>query len=112
MPWPRDEPDPLRAKRRQLAEQERELAERMSRLHQELQEDREAAKKPPEPPVWRLEDEQVAPRAPETTSAKPRHLARQTQRDKIFFFIFMALLLVLVVIFFWVYQVHLRAATE
>lgn len=110
MPWSRDDPDPLRAKRKQLAEQEKELAERMSRLHQKMKEERESASKPPDPPVWRLEDEHVSPRVPEPTSAKRRNLARQTQRDKIFFFIFVALLVVAMLIFFWMYQAHLRAA--
>ena len=58
MAWPRDEPDSLRAKRRKLEEQERLLAERMSRLTQELRDGPSPEKeKTVEPPVWRMEEE-------------------------------------------------------
>ena len=108
MAWSRDEPDPLRAKRRQLANQEKELALRMSQLTEELRRAPNERKKAPEPPVWRLEDE-ISPRqAAESTSARRRNLARQTRRDKILFFLFIAVLLVVSCIFFWVYETHLQ----
>lgn len=108
MPRPRDEPDSLKAKRRQLAEQERILSERMSRLAQELRDGPDAApsNKPVEPPVWRLEEETSARPAAEPILPRGRNLARQRQRDKILFFLFIALLLVVMCIFFWVYRTH------
>ena len=109
MPRPRDEPDSLRDKRRQLAEQERLLNERMARLARELQEgpDAGAAKKALEPPVWRLEEEGPASHRPaDPNPAKVRNLARQRQRDKILFFIFIAVALVATFIFIWLYRTH------
>lgn len=109
MPWSRDEPDPLRAKRRALAEQERLLAERMSQLTQELRQAPEpAAKKLVEPPVWRMDEDGLIRPAPEMSSIRRRDLARQRRRDKILFFLFIGLLLVASAIFVWVYQTHLR----
>jgi hypothetical protein len=109
MAWPRDEPDSLRAKRRQLAEQEKRLAERMSRLTQELHDGPNLEKeKVAEPPVWRMEEETAVRRNSEMSSVRRRNLARQRRRDKILFFLFIALLLVATGIFFWVYQTHLR----
>jgi hypothetical protein len=108
MPRPRDEPESLRARRRQLAQQERLLAERMSRLNQELLEGGKGASSPPkavEPPVWRLEDEAGA----EASSAPRRNLARERRRDKILFFLFVGVLLIASCFFFWLYQTHLRA---
>jgi hypothetical protein len=109
MAWPRDrdEPDSLRARRRQLDEQERQLAEKMSKLAQELRDPGAAEKATaPEPPVWRMDEETSPQRAPEMSSARRRNLARQRRRDKILFFLFIGLLLLATVIFFWVYQTH------
>ena len=103
----RDEPESLRARRRQLAQQERLLAERMSRLSQEL---RDGGGKPSsqpkaiEPPVWRLEDEATA----EASSTPRRNLARERRRDKILFFLFVGVLVAASCFFFWLYQTHLR----
>jgi hypothetical protein len=106
MPWPRDEPDPLRAKRKQLAEQERLLEERMSRLSQELRDGPSAERKAVEPPVWRMEEESGA----EASSVRRRNLARQRRRDKILFFLFIGVLLAVTCVFIWVYQTHLRGS--
>jgi hypothetical protein len=109
MAWPRDEPDSLRAKRRQLAEQERQLAERMSKLTQELHDGPSAEKeKTVEPPVWRMEEETAVRRTSEMSSVRRRNLARQRRRDKILFFLFIGVLVLATIIFFWVYQTHLR----
>ena len=110
MPWFRDDPEPLRAKRRELAEKERDLAARMSQLNQELRNaPEEAARKLAEPPVWRLEEEKAARLAPEDRAGRPRDLAYQRQRDKILFFLLIGLLLVVTIIFYWLYQTHLRS---
>ena len=98
MVWPRNDPDPLEERRRQLAEQERRLTEQMSRLTSELQEANEPSpveEKPVEPPVWRREDDGLMHRVAEPTPARKRILARQRQRDMIICFI---LLIVLVVV--------------
>ena len=109
MPWPRDESDPLRAKRRELAEQERLLAAQMSKLTDELRDGPEAAaRKAAEPPIWRMEDEGRGAHAPEMSPAKRRDLARQRRQDKILFFLFIALLLLVTGVFIWVYETHLR----
>ncbi len=110
MPWFRDDPEPLRAKRRELAEKERALAARMSQLTQELRNaPEEAARKLAEPPVWRLEEEKAARLAPEDGSARPRDLAYQRQRDKFFFFLLIGLLLLVTFLFYWLYHTHLRS---
>jgi hypothetical protein len=105
MPWSRSEPDAIKARRRQLAEQEKRLAERMERLSQELHQEPGAplAKKAPEPPVWRLEDETPKPFTDEPGPAVPRVLARQRRRDKAIFFLCIAFLiaLILIVALFW-----------
>jgi hypothetical protein len=110
MPWFRDDdPEPLRAKRRELAEKERALAARMSELARELRDGPAAeARKLAEPPVWRLEDDHARRNLSETSAVRSPTLARQRRRDKIFFFLLIALLLVLTCIFFWIYQTHLR----
>jgi hypothetical protein len=104
----RPEPDPLKARRRQLAEQERLLAERMSRLTQELNEDASApvAVKKNEPPVWRLEEETAPRRAPETVAAPVRVLGRQRQRDMIIFFLCTALLVAICLLVAWLWKTH------
>jgi hypothetical protein len=104
MPWNRNDPDPLEIKRRKLAEQERLLAEQMSRLTQELHQSGEPIPeiiKPAEPPVWRLEEDVPHSRAAEPVSARKRNLARQRQRDMIFFFVFIAVFLVVLGLFLW-----------
>jgi hypothetical protein len=109
MPWSRSEPDPLKARRRQLAEQERLLAERMSQLSQELQGDwaKTAGKKGGlEPPVWRMEDEATRYTSPETPALRGRALARQRQRDMMIFFLCTALLLAIMGLVFWLWKTH------
>jgi hypothetical protein len=102
MPWSRSEPDPIKARRRQLAEQERLLAERMAQLRQELSGPGDPEiKKAPEPPVWRLEDETQNNSGNEVVPAAPRVLARQRRRDKVIFFLCIAFLLVLILIVAW-----------
>jgi len=112
MPWNRnDPPDPLEARRRQLVEQERLLAEQRQRLHEELRESGEESK-PVEPPVWRLEDDDQLERAADPTPARKRHLARQRQRDMVLFFLFITVLLVVLVIVFIVAYVHNTTAVS
>jgi hypothetical protein len=99
MPWSRNEPDPLDARRRLLAEQERLLAEQKKRLREMLhQPDAITGKKIIEPPVWRMEEDHTRARSTEVTPARKRHLARQRQRDMVLFFIFIGVFLVVLVI--------------
>jgi hypothetical protein len=107
MPWKRnDPPDPLEARRRQLAEQERLLAEQRQRLHNELRGSGEEAK-PAEPPVWRLEDDDSRHERPaDPTPARKRHLARQRQRDMVLFFVFILVLIIVLAIVFIIAYVH------
>lgn len=96
---PRQEPDPLRGKRQQLAERERLLAERMSQLNEKISRGGEDVPKPKEPPVWRLEDDIVpTQRRPEPTGAGKRVLARQRRNDKILFFVLIAALIVVILL--------------
>ena len=98
MPWMRKDPDPLEARRRQLADAERALAEQRRRLNAQI--NGTAGAKPMEPPVWRMEED-APDRAPELTPARRRHLARQRQRDMVLCIIFaIVLLIVLVAIYF------------
>ena len=109
MPLKRNEPDPLEARRRQLAEQQRPLSEQMARLTEELHQSGEPTPeiaKPVEPPVWRLEEDGVFGSATDTMPSRKRNLARQRQRDMIFFFICIVILLVVVGIVLWVIYVH------
>ena len=108
--WSRSEPDPIKARRRQLAEQERFLAERMAQLNRELHAgpDAPAGKKAPEPPVWRMEDEAQKSAATEAGPGAPRVLARQRRRDKAIFFLCIAFLLGLILIVAWFWN-HLHA---
>jgi hypothetical protein len=100
MPWLRnDPPDPLEAKRRELEEQQRLLAERMSELHEQLH-GKAPPEEPVEPPVWRMEDDSHAARALEA-NARKRNLARQRQSDMILWVICFIALLVAVAIFLW-----------
>jgi hypothetical protein len=111
MAWSSNEPDPLKARRLQLAEQERRLAEQMSRLNHELEHgstpDPAAEPKPAEPPVWRMEEESPRRSAPESVSARRRNLARQRQRDRFVFFLCMALLLIVLGVVLWVWKTHM-----
>jgi hypothetical protein len=92
---PRKEPDPLKDKRRRLAERERLLAERMSQLNDKLARGGEEAPKRHEPPVWRLEEDApvITPRI-EPTAARRRVLARQRRNDQILFFVMIIALIV------------------
>ena len=106
MPWNRnDPPDPLEARRRELAEQERLLAEQRQRLQDELHASGEKAKSV-EPPVWPMEDDHPHEHAADPTPARKRHLARQRQRDMVLFFLFIAVLIIVFAIVFWVAYVH------
>jgi hypothetical protein len=110
MPWPRNDPDPLEERRRQLAEKERLVAEQLSQLTRQMHLSGEPppppAAKPVEPPVWRLEEE---PRRVDPMPVRRRHLARQTQRDMLVFFISLGVLLLVVTILLWVAYVHNNA---
>jgi hypothetical protein len=109
MPWNRPEPDPIKARRRQLADQEKLLAERMARLTHQLHDGSATKpKKASEPPVWRMEDEAQKSAASDPISGAPRVLARQRRRDKVIFFLCIALLLVLVLIVAWFWN-HVHA---
>jgi len=107
MPWNRNDPDPLEARRRQLAEQERLLSEQRRRLTAQLHgESSPASVKPAEPPVWRMEENGRHERIADPTPARKRNLARQRQRDMILFFVFIGLFLIVLVIVLWVAYVH------
>jgi hypothetical protein len=107
MPKNRDDSSPLETKRRLLEEQERLLAQKRRALKQQLESGGapEAAARVDEPPVWRMEDEPHA-RNMELSSARPRHLARQRQRDMVVFFACMGLLLIVIVVILWVAWIH------
>jgi len=109
---PRKEPDPLHGRRKLLAEQEKLLAERMSKLHQKLarngeEEDPNDPPKPPEPPVWRLEED--VQRLPRNTapSVNKRVLNRQKRNDQILFLIMMVALVVVVLLVLALARSHL-----
>ena len=109
MAWNRSDPDPLEARRRQLAEQERLLSEQRKRLTELLHQSGEslpANVKPAEPPVWRMEEDGLPQRVAESTPARRRNLARQRQRDMVLFFVFIGLFLIVLVIVLWVAYVH------
>jgi hypothetical protein len=108
-PWNRNAPDPFKDKRRILAEQERLLAERMSQLREELLHSGDplvSDLKPVEPPVWRMEDETQSRRATDPTPARKRNLARQRQRDMIWFFVILTVFVAVLIIVLWVAYVH------
>lgn len=105
MSWNRHDPDPLEARRRQLAEQERLLAEQMSRLTDELHHAGEPIPreiKPAEPPLWRMEDDHPIHRITESAPPRQRNLGRQRQRDMILFFVCILALLLALGIFLWI----------
>jgi hypothetical protein len=109
MPWKRNDPDPLEARRRQLAEQERLLSEQRKRLTEELRRSGEfpaADAKPAEPPVWRMEEDGLHYRVAEPAPARRRNLARQRQRDMILVFGLIILFLIVVGIVLWVAYVR------
>jgi hypothetical protein len=108
MPWNRNDPDPLEARRRQLAEQERLLVEQRKRLTEQLQQSGESGVnvKPAEPPVWRMEEDGLPQRATDPTPARKRNLARQRQRDMVLCIIFIVVLLIVLGIVLWVAHVH------
>jgi hypothetical protein len=112
---PRKEPDPLQGRRKLLAEQERLLAERMSKLHEKLarggeEEDPNDPPKPPEPPVWRLEDD--VQRLPRNTApaVNKRVLNRQRRNDQILLCIMMVALIVVVLLVLAIAHSHLPGA--
>ena len=111
MPKKRDDFNPLEAKRRLLEQQEKLLAQKRADLKAQLESggapEVAAAAKADEPPVWRMEDE---PNDYETEPARYRHLARQRQRDKVFFFVCIALLLVVIAVLLWVIHAHTSPA--
>ncbi len=109
MPKFRDESDPLAAKRRALAEQARQLAQKRRELKAQIESGAgpAAAAKIDEPPVWRLEDD-FQRHNPEPTPARRRHLARQRQRDLMLFLIF-GMLLVIIIILLWMAWRHTTA---
>ena len=95
MAWPRNEPDPLEERRRQLEEQQRRLTQELSRLTSQIEEENApppVEEKPVEHPTWRREEDGLMHRAPEPTPARKRILARQRQRDMIIFFVFLIVL--------------------
>jgi ferric-dicitrate binding protein FerR (iron transport regulator) len=106
MPRNRDDSSPLEAKRRQLEEQERLLAQKRRELKEQLESNGSpAAAKIDEPPVWRMEDEHDE-RPLEPTPARRRHLARQRRRDRLIALACIALLLIVLVVLLWVAWVH------
>ena len=111
MPWNRNDPDPLEARRRLLAEQERLLAEQRRLLTEQLHQSGESAAnpKPAEPPVWRMEEDGPHQRATDPAPVRKRNLARQRQRDMILCFVFIVVLLIVMGIVLWVAHVHNNA---
>jgi lipopolysaccharide/colanic/teichoic acid biosynthesis glycosyltransferase len=109
MPWNRNEPDPLEARRRQLEEQQRLLIEQRKKLTQELHQADDSSPgqlKRAEPPVWRMEEDIMNHRAAEPTPARKRNLAHQRRRDMIFAFILIVLFLIVLALVLWVAYVH------
>jgi hypothetical protein len=108
MPWNRNDPDPLEARRRRLAEQERLLAEQRRQLINQLHQSGESAAndKPVEPPVWRMEEDVLHQRIADPVPARKRNLARQRRRDMILVFGLIILFLIVLVIVLWVAYVH------
>jgi hypothetical protein len=94
--------DSIEHRRRQLELQERLLAEKMARLSDQLSRGVEGLSepvKPPEPPVWRLEeDSPLERRAAEPAAPRKRNLGRQRQRDMIIFFFMMGALIILIIV--------------
>ncbi len=111
MPKKRDDSNPLEAKRRQLEQQEKLLAQKRAQLKAQLESggapETAAATKAEQPPVWRMEDE---PNDFDHVPVRYRHLARQRRRDMIVFFACIGLLLIVIVVLVWVIYIHTAAA--
>jgi hypothetical protein len=109
MPRSRKAPDSLEHRRRQLALQERLLAEKMSRLSDQLSRGAEGLAgdpaKPAEPPVWRLEED-VPRRSTEPAAQRKRNLGRQRQRDMIVFFVMIGGLIIIVIMIMALVHAH------
>ncbi len=113
MPWNRNEPDPLEARRRKLEEQQRHLAEQRRRLTEQLNPSAESdAGKTAEPLVWRSDDDGRHHRAAEPTPARKRNLARQRRRDMIVALLLVVLFLIVLGVVLWVAYVHNTAPTN
>jgi predicted nucleic acid-binding Zn ribbon protein len=109
---PRKEPDPLHGRRKLLAEQEKLLAERMTKLHEKLarggeEEDPNVPRQPPEPPLWRLEEDAPRVSGTEAPVMNKRVLNRQRQRDMLIFFVMIAALVVVVLLVLALAHSHL-----
>jgi hypothetical protein len=113
MPKRRDDANPLEAKRRELEQQERLLAQKRRELKEQLESggatEAAAAARADEPPVWRLEDEPEE--MVESEPARYRHLARQRRRDMIIFFACIGLLLAVIAVLLWILCVHTAQPT-
>ena len=101
----RDDSNPIEARRRQLEEQEKLVAQKRREIRDQI-ESGSAGARVGEPPIWRREDEEHHDAAPEPTPARRRHLAHQRRRDMILFFAFIAVLLIVVVAVLWLMHVH------
>ena len=108
MPWNRNDPDPIEARRRQLAEQERLLTEQRRLLTEQLHQagESDAKVKPAEPPVWRMEEDAPPQRAADPVPPRKRNLARQRQRDMVLVFGLIGLLLIILIVALWIAHVH------
>lgn len=104
--WNRNDPDPLEARRQQLAEQERLLSEQRKRLTEQLHQSGESSAKPAEPPIWRMEEDGLHQRAAEPTPARKKNLAHQRRRDMVLVFGLIILFLIVLGIVLWVAYVH------
>jgi hypothetical protein len=111
MPKFRDDSNPLEAKRRQLEQQEKLLAQKRAELKAQLESrgEPEIAARVDEPPVWRMEEET---HERDVEPARYRHLARQRRRDRAIFFACIALLLVVIAVLVWVMYVHAAAVNR
>ena len=105
MAWNRNEPDPLEARRRQLAELEKNLAEQRRRLLDQMQPSSEPVARA-EPLVWRNEDDAPPSRVADPTPARKKNLARQTRRDRIVACGLITLLLIILIIGLWIAHVQ------
>jgi len=109
MPWPRHESDPLKARRRQLADQERHWPSgcRNSRANSRAgRRRRGSGQESGRAPVWRMEEDGAAPKVPEAAAPRPRGLGRQRQRDMVIFFLCTAALLAIMGIVFYLWKTH------
>lgn len=107
-----DSDDPVEKRRRELAEQQRLLAEQMSELEAKLEAEKNPKPAPPVepgPPVWRLEEEQsfVRNEEPLPVHKNKRVLRAQRQRD---FKLFLLLAIPLALIIIWLIHRLTQAA--